>query len=104
MRKRRRGNPTLNRNAEELGHLLGHVAARVDAWKKQREELASQLSKIVQTANGLMADLGERAAVGRQRAAKTIAGTKRRLSKATRAKMAAAARKRWALRKAGKSS
>lgn len=98
------GSPAFNRSAEQLGQLLGQVAARVDAWKQQRSELRAQLSKIAQAANGLMADLGEQVAPNRKRAARTVTRTRRRLSKATREKMAAAARKRWALRKAGKSS
>jgi hypothetical protein len=104
MRGRRRGNDTVNRTAEQLGTLLGQVAARVDAWKQQRAEIQAELSAIVKTANGLITDLGQTATKTTHRVRQTATRARRRFSKATRAKMAEAARRRWALRKSGKSS
>jgi hypothetical protein len=48
----------INVTAAHIGSTLGHLVGRVDAWAKQRHELASELQKIVRTAHGMLADLG----------------------------------------------
>jgi hypothetical protein len=56
---------SLTAGAENLGAALGHVAARVDAWKKQREEIAADLQRVLQ---GLFAE--DMPAIGRFSAGK----------------------------------
>jgi hypothetical protein len=51
--------------------MLGTIRARVDTWTGERQELITQLSTVVKDAQGLLADLGERA----QRSMQSIAAT-----------------------------
>jgi hypothetical protein len=86
----------MNQAAETIGAALGHVAARLDAWKKEREAIAGDVQRMVTSAQGMLADLGER--VDRA-AAQTRRGGRRggyKASAATRAKLRAA----WKRRKA----
>ena len=105
MAKRRRGNAALNRTAAQLGRVFGRVAARVESLSRQRAELRSELQRVIDGATALMNDLGGAARTagraGRRaatRVARATSGTrpKRRFSAAARARMAEAARKRWA--------
>jgi hypothetical protein len=49
---------TFNDTAAHIGSTLGHLVGRVDVWTKQRNELASELQKILKTAHGMLAGLG----------------------------------------------
>ena len=103
---------TLADFAEDLGRLLGQTERKASEWLGQRQAVATQLAAIRDKASELLGQLGLEAGRNRQgrsaarqssgaRTAKT--GTrkrKRKLSKETRLKMAEAARRRWAARKA----
>jgi hypothetical protein len=101
-RRKPRGSATLNATAETIGTALGHVAARVDAWKQQRTEIAADIQRLVRTARGMLADLGQtagkrvtvvRSAVrskgGRPKGYKTSEATKRKLRAAWKRRRAA---------------
>ncbi len=101
MAKRRgRGDERLDHAAQQIGTLLGHVAARVDSWKKQRESIAADVRQVVATGQRLLRELGSDA----QSAAATVTrgrpGRKKgfKMSEATKAKLRAA----WRRRKAAK--
>ena len=105
MAKRRRGNAALNRTAVQLGRVFGRVAARVESLSRQRAELRTELQRVIDGATSLMNDLGGSVATaaraGRRGTKRTAAAAgggrpKRRFSSAARARMAEAARKRWA--------
>jgi hypothetical protein len=51
-------NVSLTTTAEGLGAALGHVAARLDAWKKQRDEISADIHEIVKAGTRMLADLG----------------------------------------------
>ncbi len=105
MAKRTKGSAKANQAAEQLGRLLGQVAARVDSWKEQREALRSDLTHIVAAANGLLSELGVAARTSRRagrQAQRAVKKAGRKVSATARARMAAAARKRWARERAKK--
>lgn len=97
---------TLAGFAEDLGRLLGQTERKATEWLQQRQAVAQQLSAIRDKATDLLGQLGLEsgragAARGTTRRAGRKTGRKRRkLSKETRMKMAEAARRRWAARKA----
>jgi hypothetical protein len=102
--------------AEDLGHILGTARAKADSWLNQRQEIVKHLTGIRDTASNLLTQLGHKsqramkrgraayqaAADGSSKAIIIFAGKKkrRRMSKAARAKIAAAQRARWARMKA----
>jgi hypothetical protein len=97
--------------AEDLGRLLGQTERKASEWLGQRQAVATQLAAIRDKASELLGQLGLEGARNRQgRSARQAAGArttktgarkrKRKLSKETRLKMAEAARRRWAARKA----
>lgn len=47
--------------ADDIGQALGRAAARVELWKKLREEIATEIRRVVAEAHGLLSDLGHRA-------------------------------------------
>jgi hypothetical protein len=93
--KRGRSRSTVNITAENIGSALGRVAAKLDSWKQQRAELASELNRVVSAAQGMLsslpADLGLTGVTNR-------GGRKKgyKMSAATKAKIRAA----WEKRKA----
>ncbi len=95
-----RTNPgtTIEHTAENIGAALGKVAAKFDAWSKQRSEIAKELHKVMGAAQAMLGELK----VGDLRLPKVLGGKPRgrkpgfTLSPATRAKLKAA----WARRKA----
>lgn len=113
--------------AEDLGAMLGTAQKKAATWLEQRSTLADQLTKIRDTANEMLGQLTEGGANmagavrrGRARVMKTAHGMGMRrgpgrpkgstnktrkgvrtVSEETRRKMAEAARRRWAERKAG---
>jgi hypothetical protein len=101
--------------AAEVGRLFGTTEAHARRWLEQRNRLVDALQQVRERANELISDLSgqtKRQMKRRARAAavktRIPAGNtteakqgrkKRRLSAATRAKMRAAAKRRWAARK-----
>jgi hypothetical protein len=107
MAKRGQSSARANQTAAQLGKLLGQVAARVDSWKAQRDVLRSDLTKIVDGANEMLGELGAAARTGRlagRQAGRAVKKAGRRISAAARAKMAEAARRRWARERAKKAA
>ena len=108
--------------AENLGHFLGSVRAKVSSWNSERQQLIRHLSALVSDAQGLLTELGQQAGrAGRRgrRAASALVETvqrrgpgrpkgsknkprrrRRKLSAEARAKIAAAQKRRWAKVKA----
>jgi len=97
---KQRRSRNLDSTATAVGDSLGRVAARVDALKKQRQEVAEELRALISTAQGMLAELGDDAVVLRRRAEKVVRPTakkgKRQLSPEGRARLVAALKKRWA--------
>ncbi len=109
----RRGNAALNRTAAQLGRVLGTVAARVEALAGERSVLRAELQSVIDGATAMMRELGDTAQTagraGRRAATRAAVATarasagrrrggraKRVFSPEARARMAEAARKRWA--------
>ena len=101
-----RGSSRLNRSAASIGRMLGQVAARVDAWKKQRGQIEAEVREVVEAGQRLLAQLGESASAakkagarayrtgrkpGRRKGFKVSADTKRKLRQAWKRRKAAAA-------------
>jgi hypothetical protein len=95
--------------ASEVGRLFGTTEAHAKRWLKQRNDLLNALSLVRDKAAGLISELGgENPFRFRKRGRKAKEGVpivqpgmresrkKRVLSAQTRAKMRAAAKKRWA--------
>lgn len=80
------------------------LVSKVEAWKQQRSELADDLRALIRSAEALLKDMGEAGRASVPSPARTARPrTRRRFSKAARAKMAAAMKRRWAeAKKAGK--
>jgi hypothetical protein len=101
--------------AAEVGRLFGTTEAHARRWLDQRNRLVDALHQVRERANELIGDLsGETKRQMKRRARAAAVKTqippgnpaetgqgrkKRRLSAATRAKMRAAAKRRWAARK-----
>jgi hypothetical protein len=117
--------------AEDLGRILGTARAKADSWLGQRQAIVKQLTQLRDEASSLLSQLGHQAAAAGQRGRRvadsfvagyqkrgpgrpkgsknrkgiTVGGGKRKrrtMSKAARAKISAAQKKRWANVKAGK--
>jgi hypothetical protein len=107
--------------AENLGHFLGGVRAKVTSWNSERQQLVKHLSALVSDAQGLLTELGHQAGragkTGRRAASALVEATvrrgpgrpkgsknkprkRRKLSAEARARIAAAQRRRWAKVKA----
>lgn len=113
----KRAAPSLEEIAAEVGRLFGTTEAHARQWLKQRNAMLEALHLVRGRATDLIDELSgrkrrqfkRRAAAQAQRAQvpagdpadATMGRKKRRMSAATRAKMRAAARKRWAKRKNG---
>lgn len=104
--------------AEELGGLLGRAQEKAQSWLGQRDQVATTLTNIRDTATRLLEDLSigvaeagnvarrayrksrkTKGGRGKTRAASaggSVVKRKRRVSAATRRKMAAAQKARWA--------
>ena len=116
--------------AEDLGKMLGHARNKAEDWLAQRDAIVKNLTQLRDEATKLLGQLGHEAetvvrrgrpAVARgvrilRSGAETSVGlvvnklrgaapvrTRRKVSKAARAKMSAAQKARWAKQKAGKS-
>jgi hypothetical protein len=99
---------TIQTWADDLGRILGTARAKANSWLNQRQEIAKHLMGIRDTATHLLAQLGNdtrraanRVAVAALSTSVTPVRKRRRMSKAARAKIAAAQRARWAKVKSG---
>jgi hypothetical protein len=86
--------------AKSIGGTLGRVASRVEVLNKQRAALAAELRQVIDTAQAMLANLGDYAVVARRRGRRAVRrvvkSRRRRLSAQGRANIIAAAKKRWA--------
>ncbi len=91
----------LHTTAETLGTALGRLQARVASLKQERAAIASDLQRLLQSAQTLLADLGHAGSVaiapprrtgGRPKGYKMSDETKAKLRAAWRRRKAAAAR------------
>ena len=98
------GSDVADRVADFIGKSLGELANRKDALQKELADVERQIDGVRERV--LASFPGFRAAAGRAARKATKAAVKaREVSEATRRKMAAAARKRWAkAKKVGKNS
>jgi hypothetical protein len=106
----RRRTTLLNTTAEGIGRSLGKLANRLDAWRKQRDELAQDLRHVVGAGERMLLELGHGAQVEGSKAlratAKAVKSGRRKgfkMSAAARRKISLAAKKRWAAKRAGQS-
>ena len=82
MAKRQRRAPRrLTATAETIGAALGRVAARLDAWKRQRAEIVAELQAIALSAQAMLASVG-----GGRSAATPVPRVTRRKNKGGRPK------------------
>jgi hypothetical protein len=97
------GSNGLNATAETLGTALGRLQARVASLKQERAAIASDLQRLLQSAQALLADLGHAGAVavaaprrtgGRPKGYKMSDETKAKLRAAWKRRKAATARSR----------
>jgi hypothetical protein len=103
MPKRRRTTRTQN-TAVAIGRQLGRVAARVDALNAQRASVAADIEAVIHEAQKMLVDIGADAAKGGRRIRRVVKAVakKRKLSPEGRARIIAAAKKRWAKHRAAK--
>lgn len=99
--------------AEDLGRLLGTAQAKAQGWLGQRKQIATTLEGIRDTATKLLSDLGHEAQRIVRRGRPPGSGERgpgrpkgsgrkrRKMSAEARAKISAAQKKRWAVKKAG---
>jgi hypothetical protein len=93
------GNVTMNQAAGKIGTMLGRIAAKVDAVKRQRAEISAELDHVIAVAQRMKSDIG---GVGddlkraRGKVSAAVSTAKRRMSPEARERIANAARKRWA--------
>ena len=99
MRKRQPGS-RLDSAATAIGGALGRVAARVQRLEQQRAAIATELRRVIDTAQDMLDTLGDGVVIARRRARRAVRKAtrhrKRRLSAQGRANIIAAAKKRWA--------
>jgi hypothetical protein len=80
------------------------VARRLDAWKKQRAEIARDIQKVMLSAREMMGDLGDGAASVVVRRGKGGRPKGYKMSEETKRKLRAAWKRRKAAAKGGKDS
>lgn len=106
----KRGRPRksrLDKAAAGIGRTLGQVMNKMDRWRKQRDEIASDIRHVVGTGQKILAELGHagQSAVSEVRSlqGKSRGGRRKgfKMSAAARAKISAAQKARWAKQKAG---
>jgi hypothetical protein len=90
----------LERTAAGLGKALGQMAARVDALQHQRQAVVDEIRQIIGAAEEMLADLGDAGVIARRRLRRRVRKARgtgvRRLSPEGRARIIAAAKRRWA--------
>lgn len=93
------GNSSMNQAAGKIGEMLGRIAAKVDAVKRQRAEISAELDHVIRVAQRMKTDIGESGEDFRRaggKVASAVGKAKRRMSPEARERIANAARKRWA--------
>lgn len=100
---RNSGNPNLNAAAAKVGAMLGTIAKKVDAVKRQREEIAAELDHVIKVAHQMKVDIGQAGSDFRRASGSAMGRAKRNLSPEARERIANAARKRWAAYRKAKS-
>jgi hypothetical protein len=94
--------------AESIGGTLGKIAAKVEVLNKERAALAAELRQVIDTAQAMLANLGDYAVVTRRRTKRAVRRVakrrRRRLSAQGRANIIAAAKKRWARVRKGRTA
>lgn len=93
-----------------VGTTLGRIAARVDGWMAQRDEIAQELTTVINRAQSMLSSLGKGTAQIQRQAETAVKTVKKAAKKArrtmsaeARAKIAAAQKARWAkVKKAAK--
>ncbi len=94
-----RSSSSLESTAETIGASLGQLAKRLDAWKQQRSELASEVNRVLASARGMLGELIESKAgeyVAPPAAPRNKGGRPKgyKMAASTRAKLRAAWRRR----------
>lgn len=91
--------------ATEIGRTLGKLANKMDKWRRQRDDIERDLRQVVESGQGMLAELGSRTGRALTTASERIKpnrGGRRKgfkMSAEAKAKISRAAKKRWALRK-----
>lgn len=96
----------LDQAAQQIGVTLGHLASRIDQWRQQRDEIVNEVRKAVEVGHKMLVELGAATPAPGKKGElaflpKRRGGRKKgfKMSEEAKAKIADAARKRWALRK-----
>jgi len=99
MKNRQGRKSRLDAAAKEIGTTLGHLATRIDTWRQQRDEIATEVRQAVEVGRRMLIELGSD--VSDLVLPKRKGGRKKgfKMSEEAKAKIAEAARKRWAARK-----
>lgn len=110
-RKRAQRAGVATKAAVSVGTTLGRIAARVDGWMAQRDEIAQELTTVINRAQSMLSSLGKGTARIQRQAETAIKTVKKKAAKKSRrtmsaearAKIAAAQKARWAkVKKAAK--
>lgn len=98
MARRKARTSSHHTSIEGLGAAFGRVAARLDAWKKQRSEIVAEIHHLAASAQTMLGELGETTteAIGRIRQSRGGRPKGYKTSEATKRKLRAA----WKRRKA----
>ena len=103
MKKARNRSGKLDAAAREIGTTLGHLATRIDKWRQQRDEIATEVRQAVEVGRKMLVELGsDVSSLGTDLGLPRRRGGRRKgfkMSEEAKAKIAEAARKRWAARK-----
>ena len=100
-RGRQAGSSSLHYTAEAIGKALGHVAAKLDAWKVERTSLAAEVRSLMVSAQSLLGEVSDgdyrvgsvrKNKGGRPKGYKMSAATKAKLRAAWKRRKAAVAR------------
>lgn len=99
----KRGRP--RSTAAGIGRTLAKLTNKMDQWRRQRDEIERDLRHVVESGQNMLAELGTRTGKAITAASANIKpnrGGRRKgfkMSAEAKAKISAAAKKRWALRK-----
>lgn len=98
MAKTRKKARTARTTAAGLDRSLAQVKSRLVKWRAERDALAAHLRGVIRTGETMLAELGDEAATAARGsgAGRKAKRGKRRLSPEGRARIIAAAKKRWA--------
>lgn len=110
-RKTTRQTGAATKAAVSVGTTLGKIAAQVDTWLAQRDDIAQELHSVIGRAQHMLSSLGNSSAKVRKQAAaalrtvrKSAKKARRTMSAEARAKIGAAQKVRWAKVKKAKAA